>query len=65
MDLPTAGGRRRRRRRRRWGLTEKENEREREPHPLVHSSMLCHTGAEFPLRLHRDFHKAARVQKGY
>lgn len=51
MDLPTEGegGRRRE-------LTEKEREG-REPHPLVHSCMLCHTGAEFPLGLHGDFHK--------
>ena len=70
MDLPTAGGRRRRRRRRgrrrrRRGVEEEEEERGREKEQHLYSSMLCHTGAEFPLRLHRDFHKAARVQKGY
>lgn len=29
----------------------------------MHSSMLCHTGAEFLLSLHRDFHKVGRVQR--
>lgn len=42
-------------------MTEREKDR---AHPLVHSSMLCHSGAEFPLRTHGDFHKVDSA-KGY
>lgn len=45
-------------------MTKKEREREREPHPLVHSSMLCQTGAEFPLGFSRSFPKGKEGCKG-